>query len=144
MRVVEIEAADAHDLRRRVLRGGRPEADVGFPQDAVVGALHLGVTGPDDSLLAVASFSPEAAAHRPGARAVRLRGLAVEPRCRQSGVGRMLVEAAVERFRSHGYEVLWANGRDSVLGFYRRLGWEVVGEGFVSAGHPHHVVLLEM
>ncbi|HSH62300.1 MAG TPA: GNAT family N-acetyltransferase [Acidimicrobiales bacterium] len=144
MRVVEIEAVDAHDLRRRVLREGRPDADVSFPEDHVAGALHLGVTGDHGALLAVASFSPQAAPHRPGARAVRLRGLAVEPQLRQAGVGRMLVGTAAERLRSQGYEVLWANGRDNALGFYRRLGWQVLAKGFVMAGHPHHVVSLEL
>ncbi len=110
----------------------------------MAGALHLGVRDDDGALLAVASFSPGTAPHRPGARAVRLRGLAVEPTLQQAGVGRMLLGTAIERLRSQGYEVLWANGRDTVLGFYRRLGWQVVGQGFVMAGHPHHVVTLEL
>jgi len=144
LHVVEIAACDTHDLRRRVLREGRPDADVCFPEDDVAGAVHLGVAGDEGALLAVASFSPQAAPERPGARAVRLRGLAVEPRLQQAGVGRMLLAHAVECFRTEGYEVLWANGRHAVLGFYRRLGWEVVGDGFLIVGIPHHVVSLEI
>ena len=144
MRVVEVDAEATYDLRRRVLRGDRPDADVRFPQDAVPGTFHLAVMD-GGSVVAVASFSPEATPRRPGARAVRVRGMAVEPRFQGTGAGRLLLEAATARLRGEGVDVVWANGRDSALGFYRRLGWQVAGEGFTTAeGIPHHVVLTEL
>jgi GNAT superfamily N-acetyltransferase len=94
-RVTEISAADAYDLRRRVLREGRAAADVAFPEDDAPGAVHLGVAGADGVMVAVVSLSPQPAPHRPGARAARLRGLAVEPEHQGEGLGRLLVEAAL-------------------------------------------------
>jgi GNAT superfamily N-acetyltransferase len=142
--VVEVEADETYDLRRRVLRESRPASDVSFPEDHVPGALHLGVAGADGALRAVASFSPQPTPHRPDARAARLRGLAVEPPFQQAGVGRRLLDAAVERLREQGFQVVWANGRDGALGFYTRLGWRVLGDGFAISGIPHHVVLLDL
>ena len=142
--VVEVDARQTYDLRRRVLRESRPTSNVSFPEDHVPGAVHLAVTGDDGALLAVASFSPQPTPHRPDVRAARLRGLAVEPRFQQTGVGRLLLDTAGERLREQGFQVVWANGRDSVLGFYRRLGWRVLGDGFALGGIPHHVVLLEL
>ena len=145
MRVVDIDAEATHDLRRRVLRGGRPDADVAFAGDDDPGALHLGVMSDDANVLAVASFYPRPTPYRSGARAVQVRGMAVEPERQGAGLGRLLIAAAADRLRNEGVEVLWANGRDSALGFYRRLGWEVVGEGFVTdPGVPHHVVVLDL
>ncbi len=144
MRVLEVDVEATYDLRRRVLRGGRPGADVRFPQDVVAGTFHLALKE-DGAVTAVASFSPEATPLRPGARAVRVRGMAVEPRLQGTGAGRLLLKAATARLRGEGVEVLWANGRDSALGFYRRLGWQVAGEGFTTAGGiPHHVVLTDL
>ncbi len=144
MHVVEIAAEDTYDLRRRVLRDGRPDADVRFPEDDVPGTFHLAAEQ-DGAVLGVASFTPERTPHRPMSRSMRVRGMAVEPGVQGTGVGRLLLEAAVRNLRSRGVEVLWANGRDSALGFYRRLGWQVVGEGFTTdAGIPHHVVLTEL
>ncbi|MGH9040447.1 MAG: GNAT family N-acetyltransferase, partial [Acidimicrobiia bacterium] len=100
-----------------------------------------------DALVAVASFAPEETPYRPGRRAVRLRGMVTEPACQGQGIGRRLLEEAVVRLRGDGVEVLWGNGRDSALGFYRRIGYEVVGPGFLAgpAGDmPHHVVLLDL
>ena len=144
MRVVDIDAGQTHDLRRRVLRDGRPEADVDFPGDRVPGAIHLGVLDDDGALVGVASLSPEPTPHRPGRRAVRLRGMAVDPGHRGTGAGSALLAAVVERARLAGYAVLWANARDSALAFYERRGWTVVGEGFVHVDLPHHVALLEL
>ncbi len=141
MRVVEIDAESTYDLRRRLLREGRSDAEVDFAEDHLPGAMHLGVVDDQGALVAVASFSPRPAPHRPGARAVQVRGMAVEPQLQRNGLGRLLLEEGAERLRPRGAEVLWANGRDSVLGFYQRLGWQVVGEGFVFAGVPHHVVM---
>jgi GNAT superfamily N-acetyltransferase len=145
--VAEIGAAQTHDLRRRVLRDGRPENLV-FPEDDRPGAFHLGVkpalAGP---LVAVASFSPEETPYRPGRPAVRLRGMATDHACQGQGMGRRLLEEAVQRLRDDGVAVLWGNGRDSALGFYQPLGFEVVGAGFLAgpAGDiPHHVVLLDL
>ncbi len=147
MLIADIEAEQTHDLRRRVLRGGRSENLV-FPEDDRTGAFHLGARlAPGQPVAAVASFAPEATPHRPGRLAVRVRGMATDPGCQGQGLGRRLIEEAVRRLRLDGVEVLWGNGRDSALGFYRRLGFDVVGDGFLAgpAGDmPHHVVLLDL
>ncbi len=145
MHVVEIDAEATHDLRRRVLRDDRPGADVHFPEDDTPGTFHLAAVTEEGTVLAVASFTPEDTPHRPTSRCVRVRGMAVERGVQGTGVGRLLLQAAMDHLRSQGVEVLWANGRDSVLGFYERLGWRVLGEGFTTAtGIPHHVVLIDL
>ena len=144
MLVVDIDAGATHDLRRRVLRGHRPDADVDYPGDHVPGAFHLGLLDDDGTLVGIASLSPEPTPHRPGRRGLRLRGMAVEPARQGAGGGRLLLDAAVERARLEGYDVVWADGRDTALAFYQRRGWEVVGDGFVHVGLPHHVVLLDL
>jgi GNAT superfamily N-acetyltransferase len=145
LRVEEIAVADTYDLRRRVLRDGRPDAVVVFGGDDRPGAFHLGIRN-EGSLLAVASFNPEPAPSRPGRRAVRLRGMAVDPACQRRGLGGLLMDDALGRLRGDGVEVLWANARDSALGFYRRFGMEMVGDGFVTpeTGLPHHVVVTDL
>ena len=143
-RVVEVEAEATHDLRRRVLRDHLPGADVVNPEDAQPGAVHLGVVDGEGRVAAVATVFPEPTAHRPGRRAARLRSMAVDPDRQGQGLGTQLLSALVARAGQDGFQVLWANGRDTALPFYRRHGWEVVGEGFESVGLPHHVVVLDL
>lgn len=143
-RVVELEANATHDLRRRVLRDHLPEAPVDNPDDHLATTLHLGVIDDDGRVVAVATLFPEPSAYRRGARTARLRGMAVDPDRQGQGIGALLLAAVVGRARRDDYQALWANGRDGALGFYRRHGWQVVGDGFTTHGLPHHVVLLDL
>jgi GNAT superfamily N-acetyltransferase len=83
--------------------------------------------------LAVATFVPTD-------EGVQLRGMAVDPGAQGTGVGRLLVEAAVERLRAAGVTRMWCNARDTAVPFYERLGWRIIAPGFVHAesGLPHH------
>ena len=143
--VVEISAEDAHDLRRRVLREGTPSDVVRFEQDAWPTTFHLGARDADGALVGIATFFPSPTPWRDG-KAVQLRGMAVEAAHQGAGIGRQLLDEAMERLRNAGFEVLWANARDTALPFYRRLGMEVVGEGFLTTDTklPHHVVVRDL
>jgi len=143
--VRDVPPSDMHDLRRRVLRTGTPSSNVTFEQDDRRGTVHLGAFL-GARLVAIGTFFPSPTTWRPGRRAVQLRGMAVEPGVQGTGAGRFLLEAAIDRLRREGVEVLWANARDSALGFYVRLGMEIVGDGFVSGetALPHHVVVLDL
>jgi GNAT superfamily N-acetyltransferase len=144
--VVEISAEDAHDLRRRVLREGTPSDEVRFPQDAWPATFHLGARDACGVLVAIATFFPSPMPWREGRQAAQLRGMAVDTGHQRSGIGRQLLDVALERLRNAGFEVLWANARDTALPFYRRLGMEVVGDGFLTSDTklPHHVVLMDL
>jgi GNAT superfamily N-acetyltransferase len=152
VRVEEVPAEATHDLRWRVLRARRPGAPVVFPEDARPDAFHLAVrdivpggAGPG-TILAVASFSSEATPYRSGRAAVRLRGMAVEEPFQHHGLGRLLISSVIERLRPEGVQVLWCNARDSAAGFYARMGFEVVGDGFVlpESGFAHHAMVRDL
>jgi GNAT superfamily N-acetyltransferase len=68
----------------------------------------------------------------------QLRGMAVEPRHQGTGVGRCLLAEAEGELRAAGGTGLWANARDTAIGFYERAGWVVVGGGYEVVGLPHH------
>lgn len=135
-----------YGLRRLVLRDGRPDAEVAFPEDDVEGAFHLAAHDERGSIVGVVTLSPEASSHRPDARNPwRLRGMAVDPSRQGQGVGRALLEAALAQLRAMGADALWANGRDTALGFYRQHGWTVLDDAFVTDDTrlPHHVVVFD-
>lgn len=150
MRVVELAAAQTHPLRRLVLRDDDPARSVVFDGDDEPGTFHLGViddsrdgSHDDGEIVATSTWLPRPTDHAPGDNAVQLRGMATSPALQGSGVGGLLFDAAVELCAQRGYDVLWANARDSALTFYERHGCVVTGDGFVDAttGLPHHVVL---
>ena len=143
--VRDIALDQTMDLRRRVLRGHLPGAPAHADSDDDPATWHLGAFRGGRLVGVVTGFAEEAPG-RPGIAAQRFRFMAVEPAEQGAGVGTALIAEVIARARSRGDTVLWANGRDTALDFYTRLGFTVVGPGFDDAtSHlPHHVVVLEL
>ena len=81
-----------------------------------------------------------------GRAAGQVRGMAVEIEYRNRGVGaQLLAGAELEAAQSRGVEVIWCNARTPAVGFYRKQGWETVGDEFVidTAG-PHYKMVKEL
>ena len=143
--VRDVRLADTIDLRQRVLRNHIPGLGASAATDDLPGTWHLGAFR-DGRLVGVVTAFAEQLPGRPGVAAVRFRFMAVDPSEQGQGAGRALMQAVVARARSDGARVLWANGRDTALCFYTRIGFEVVGESFIDGTSqlPHHVVVLEL
>jgi GNAT superfamily N-acetyltransferase len=133
----DIDSRDTLDLRSRVLRDGQGHS--GFPEDDLPGTFHLGALE-DGTVVGVATFVPREDG------VWQLRGMAVEPDRQGRGIGTAILEHAVARLGAAGASLVWANGRDTALGFYQRAGWNVVGDGYLlpvhtqQPGMPHHRV----
>lgn len=137
--------AATHDLRRLVLRKGRADADVHYDEDRLPETFHLAAVDDQGTVVGVATWAPCPTERRPAAVAWRLRGMAVHPDQQGAGVGSRILDAAIERLRLQGVEVVWGDGRDTALPFYERHGWSVEGDGFVTASDiPHHLVVLDL
>ncbi len=143
--VRDIDLAATMDLRKRVLRSHLPEAPASSPRDPLPGTWHLGAFR-DGRLVGVISGFAEDAPGHPDVRAQRFRFMAVEPDEQGTGVGAALLSEVIARARARADSLVWANGRDTALPFYARLGFEVVEEGFDDSISqlPHHVVLLTL
>ncbi len=144
--IIPLELSQTLALRRAVLRGGDPDADVVVDTDRAPGCRHLGIVVDDEVVATLTAFpsSPPHHAQNPGAQ--QLRFMAVSPEHQGSGLGRALLLAMIDELWRAGATLIWANARDSALGFYQRLGFSVLaGSAFTSASTnlPHHVVELE-
>ncbi len=140
--IVELAPEDTYDLRRRVLRDGRPGATVVFDGDGDDGTTQLGARDAAGRLVGVSTWLWRPCPIDAGRRDRQLRGMAVEPARQGGGVGTALLAAGVEEAGRLGATAVWANARNTALGFYTRHGFDVVGDGFVdeATGLPHHRV----
>ena len=144
--IVELAPEQTHPLRLAVLRADTESKVVVLPRGrarrapCTSGSRSIGV------LAAVSSWIPKPLAARPGSRGVQLRGMATAQRQQGTGVGGALLEAGVARAAAVGAELVWANARDTALGFYARHGFAVLGDGFVdeTTTLPHHVIVREL
>ena len=63
--------------------------------------------------------------------------MAVLEAWRGKGVGRALLAKLVELARQRGDRMVALHAQTHAIGFYRRAGFEVSGDGFMAAGIPH-------
>jgi GNAT superfamily N-acetyltransferase len=136
-------AVEIFPLRHAVLRPGYPDEASRYADDEV--AVHIGAWD-GEQLVGCATVFAEpwpggSGGLGPPAEPAswRLRGMAVAPERQGSGVGAQVLAAAVAAAEAAGAPMLWANARSTALGFYRRNGWQIAGEEFITAdtGLPH-------
>jgi GNAT superfamily N-acetyltransferase len=146
-----ITAQQTHPLRSLVLRPGKPLSACRWPGDDDPGSFHAGVFV-EETLVAIASVIPQAMPDAgpnqlagPGAdaadavRSFRLRGMATHPQHRGQGLGSALLSYCIERTHQAGGNLLWCNARTPAAEFYRRKGFETVGEEFETPDIGPHV-----
>jgi predicted GNAT family N-acyltransferase len=68
---------------------------------------------------------------------VRLRQVAVAEHAQGRGIGTRLIQEAEAIARQKGYQTAFLHAREAAIPFYRKLGYEVVGEPFIEVTLPH-------
>ena len=138
-----MRASALHDLRRRVLRADNPEVGVADARDDDDTAVHFGgLLG--ERIVVSASFYPSQSPVDPGVATYQLRYMATDFDVQGRGYGAKVLAAAEEHLIEQGVDELWANGRDTALGFYFSLGWSAVeGSEHMSPETrlPHTVIV---
>jgi ribosomal protein S18 acetylase RimI-like enzyme len=125
----QVAAAEIYPLRLEVLRPGRPPESAPFAGDNEPTTCHFAAIQ-NGKIVGVASLFLAAMPEFPGLKAFQLRGMASAAQSRGQGIGRALTRACVEHARKNGVRLLWCNARTSAVGFYLKLGFEVVGQEF--------------
>ena len=140
--VSRVTADQLHELRQRVLRDDDPAIYHPDPRDDDETSLHYaGFLGP--RLVVSASFFPSAPPMNTSLNTYQLRYMATDFDVQGRGYGARVLAFAEDDLRSLGVEQLWANGRDTALGFYESVGWlRVEGSEHLSPETmlPHTVI----
>jgi GNAT superfamily N-acetyltransferase len=146
LRIELVAAPVLHALRRRVLRNNNPESSVADARDDESTSLHFG--GFDDGRLVVsASFYPSTAPRNPDLVTYQLRFMATDFDVQGRGCGARVLAFAEAELRRRGVEQVWANARDTALGFYQAIGWSIISGGehlSVETQLPHTVIVKQL
>jgi ribosomal protein S18 acetylase RimI-like enzyme len=125
------------DLRWRVLRRplGHTREATRFPFEAE--SLHL-LALDRASVVGCVLFHPE------GPATGRLFQMAVEPARQGTHVGQALVRELEQEVSRRGFRTVTLHARETAVGFYARLGYQVFGEPFTEVGVPHRHMRREL
>jgi GNAT superfamily N-acetyltransferase len=139
---VRVSADQLHELRRRVLRNDDAALYHPDTRDEDETSIHYGgFLG--HRLVVSASFFPSAPPINSELFTYQLRYMATDFDVQGRGYGARVLAFAEDDLRALGVEQLWANGRDTALGFYDSVGWQrVQGSEHLSAETklPHTVI----
>jgi predicted N-acetyltransferase YhbS len=113
-----------------------------YDGDDLPGAIHLGACADladEEELVGVVSFLPQNPAGDFDRRVYQLQGMVTLPAVRNQGIGARLAEHGLSLLSQQGTTLVWCNGRTAAAAFYERLGFQPVGEEFITPGTgPHY------
>ena len=143
--VVEVPTSEVLVLRMSVLRDGTPSQDPRYAEDDTEGSVHLGIRD-SGVLIACSTWLPRPWPRDVDVPATQLRGMAVAKHLQSKGLGRILLQAGIDRAVSMGSTYVWARARDNALYFYERNGFATVGDQFIdeASGLGHHLVMIKV
>ena len=75
---------------------------------------------------------------RKDALTIQLRQMAVLPQYRGRKIGNAIIQFAERTAKENGYTTLMMHARDPVIDFYKKSGYEIIGEQFFEVGIGHH------
>lgn len=75
---------------------------------------------------------------------VKLRQMAVTSGLQGKGIGRVLLNFAENVARDKGFKKMTMHARKNALGFYEKLGYQVVGDEFIEVTLPHFAMEKEL
>ena len=144
--VLSVPVETIRPLRREVLRAGMANQSVEFDGDDDLDTFHLAAFDTTGRVLATSTWLRRDLSSAPGRNAFQLRGMATATDHQSRGLGARLIDEGLTRLETRQVDVVWANARDAALDFYRRMNFQVYGDGFVESvtGLPHHVVMRSM
>lgn len=141
--MTRVKAASLYELRRRVLRGNDPSKAVADPCDDDPTSFHFGGFL-DGRLVVSASFFLSTSPLGDHLGRYQLRYMATDAAQQGSGYGALVLAEATDTLAALGVRQLWANARDTALGFYRATGWTILeGTEHLSTETllPHTVIV---
>jgi ribosomal protein S18 acetylase RimI-like enzyme len=142
IQIKEINAEETYPLRIAILRDGMTLSHE-MLGDHENETLHLGLFE-SDNLVCIGSFMKASKDLFKGSQ-FQLRGMASANAAQGKGFGKLLMEEAELRLKNSGVEILWCNARTVAIEFYKKLGYQTVGNVFqVAEVGPHYLMFKQL
>lgn len=137
-----ISSQHTHEVRWPVLRKGLPQSACEFKGDDLSSTIHLGAFNKDQLVGALTLLEKDKTAIKevfPLAKSMyQLRGMGVLEYCQGHGIGAQLMRAAQSHLKEKQVNVIWFHARTSAVGFYKKMGYQVIGEElYLEPAGPH-------
>ncbi|ALM49676.1 acetyltransferase [Flavobacterium psychrophilum] len=138
--IKQIPSSATFAVRLPVLRPGKPVESCVFDGDDLPTTVHFGIFE-DENLIGVISVFKANTNLLPQNNQFQIRGMAVLDSHQKIGLGDRLVKAAEDYIISQNADAIWFNAREIAVGFYKKMGYEIIGTPFTIGDiGVHHVM----
>ncbi|HRB70629.1 MAG: GNAT family N-acetyltransferase [Flavobacterium sp.] len=141
--VKKINSTTTFQVRQPVLRPGRPLESCIFEGDDLETTTHLGLYN-NSTLAGIVSIFASCHKLFPQVGQFQLRGMAVLNEFQKKGYGERLVSEAEICIKEQNGSLIWFNAREAAVDFYKKMGYEIVGDAFDIPTIGIHFVMRKM
>lgn len=138
--LVEIKSVSSdliRPLRHAELRRGQDFSTTYYDKDNENETIHIACLS-QNNVISCATFYPEFSYKLKSKNPYRLRGMATATDFTRRGIGTMLMKKAFKLLQKN-VDIIWCNARTGALNFYKKLGFEVIGDIFnIKDIGPHY------
>jgi ribosomal protein S18 acetylase RimI-like enzyme len=127
--IQKITSTETYPVRHIVLRAGKPIESCQFDGDELGSTHHFGYYL-NNQIIGVISLFAIDNSHFITQKSFQIRGMAVLPAFQKQGVGEALVKEAEKFCTTQKADIIWFNARTSAVGFYQKMGYEILGPEF--------------
>jgi ribosomal protein S18 acetylase RimI-like enzyme len=140
--IKKISAQETFPIRLEVLRKNIP-LPYEFNGDFDEETFHLGAFK-NEELIAVSSYMKASNKNFEGSQ-YQLRGMATLTEYQGLGAGKLMLQKAVSILKENSTAILWCNARIAAVEFYKKQGFQTIGEKFeISPVGEHYVMFKEL
>jgi len=137
----EITITEAFSVRHPVLRPGQPLETCHFENDDLKSTKHFGFFERDNLIGIISVFKKNNAFFKENQ--FQIRGMAVLTDYQKKGIGAKLIRFAEHYIQKQKGDLIWLNARIIAVGFYEKLGYQIIGNPFEIAEIGTHYVMLK-
>ena len=138
--IQKITSTETYPVRHIVLRAGKPIESCQFNGDELGSTLHFGYYL-NNQIIGVISLFEIDNSHFIAQKSFQIRGMAVLPTFQRQGVGVALMKEAEKFCATQKADLIWFNARTTAVGFYQKMGYEIVGSEFeINEVGPHFLM----
>ena len=138
--IQKITSPETFAVRHPVLRKGKPIESCHFDGDDLASTLHFGLFE-NESLEGVISLFESKNSLFEAENQIQIRGMAVLEHHQGKGFGRKLITYCEDFLHQKKDLLVWFNARQNAIGFYQKLGYEIIGDSFEIPEVGTHFVM---
>lgn len=140
--VKKITALETYTVRQEVLRKGKPIETCHFIGDDATTTSHFGLFE-NEKLIGVVSVYKTNSILFAEKTQFQIRGMAVLEDFQSKGLGEQLLKTAENFCWEEKADLIWFNAREKAVSFYKKLGYEIIGDAFDISNVGIHFVMFK-